>query len=246
MGKEGLPDDYIGREQAYIKHKILESYLKRLFMIVGRSKADVINFVDCFAGPWQEGDKFLADTSIGIALKQMESCKKQLDATFGRNVKFRALFIEKEEKPYTRLKTFLSENHYPTIVAECIHGEYAKSSEEIVNWCKEGFTFFFVDPKGWLNVSDLRPFLAIRNSEFLVNLMYDFINRFVTQFDQKDRMSDIFGETPDFLQDALPEERQSKLLTLFRKNLNKTYDGRSAFVRIEKPGHNRILYYLVW
>lgn len=30
-----MPDAYIGREQAYVKHTILKTYLQRLFMIVG-------------------------------------------------------------------------------------------------------------------------------------------------------------------------------------------------------------------
>lgn len=44
-----MPIEYQGREQAYVKHTILRTYLQRLIMIIGRSEK-VINYVDCFAG----------------------------------------------------------------------------------------------------------------------------------------------------------------------------------------------------
>ena len=34
-----VPDAYHGREQAYIKHRLLEGYLEKLFMIIGMSSA---------------------------------------------------------------------------------------------------------------------------------------------------------------------------------------------------------------
>ena len=43
-------ENYKGRSQAYIKHRLLEAYLKRLFMIIGQHEK-VIRYVDCFAGP---------------------------------------------------------------------------------------------------------------------------------------------------------------------------------------------------
>ena len=47
---------YAGREQSFLKHTILETYLERLFMIVGRTEV-VINYVDFFAGPWADNNK---------------------------------------------------------------------------------------------------------------------------------------------------------------------------------------------
>lgn len=63
MAASKMPDAYIGKEQAYVKHAILKTYLQRLFMIVGQGKGPVINYVDCFAGPWQEEDQNLSNTS---------------------------------------------------------------------------------------------------------------------------------------------------------------------------------------
>ena len=48
-----IPAEYRGREQAYIKHTLLETYLFKLFMIIGQS-LPTVSYVDCLAGPWQE------------------------------------------------------------------------------------------------------------------------------------------------------------------------------------------------
>ncbi len=39
MSNTKMPEAYLGREQSYIKHTILSSYLTRLFMIIGSSVA---------------------------------------------------------------------------------------------------------------------------------------------------------------------------------------------------------------
>ena len=72
-----MPKAYIGKEQAYVKHTILKKYLQRLFMIVGK-KEKIINYVDCFSGPWKEKNYDLSDTSIGISLEQMAGCQQTL------------------------------------------------------------------------------------------------------------------------------------------------------------------------
>jgi len=58
-------------------------------------------------------------------------------------------------------------------------------------------------------------------------------------------MMELFGEIPVFGHET-PEERQEILLELYRSNLGKHYDGRTAYVPIEKPGQKRVHYYLVY
>ena len=73
--REAMPATYDGREQAYAKHVLLESYLGKLVMIIGQSlgakrpKEVEITFVDCFAGPWQSNDPELGGTSISLSLR---------------------------------------------------------------------------------------------------------------------------------------------------------------------------------
>lgn len=244
-----MPDAYIGKEQAYIKHTILKTYLQRLFMIVGRKKEEVINYVDCFAGPWQAGDEDLADTSIGVSIEQMISCQQSLRDTFSRNIRFRALYIEKDPKAFIHLQEFLSQKSYPDIEIDCLNGDYTDLLDQIVSWCGKHFTFFFIDPTGWQNVvgaKTMLPLLQLDKVEFLINLMYDFINRFVGKEIHADDMVEIFGDLPAFNNET-PEQRQRILLSLYRNNLKKNYSGgRTAYVTIQKPGLDRVLYYLVY
>ena len=93
-----IPESYHGREQAFVKHQLLETYLLRLFMIIGQYQKN-IRYVDCFSGPWQEGCDDLQDTSIGIALKIIQKCREGLKQ-MGRNVTFQALFIEKNKNSF--------------------------------------------------------------------------------------------------------------------------------------------------
>jgi len=57
-----IPQDYKGKEQSFIKHRLLETYLERLFMIIGQHE-NRIRYVDCFAGPWKTESDNLKDTS---------------------------------------------------------------------------------------------------------------------------------------------------------------------------------------
>jgi hypothetical protein len=72
-----IPDAYKGREQAYFKHRLLEAYLERLFLIIGHHQKTIC-YVDCFAGPWQEKGEGLEDTSIAKSLNIIKKCQNGL------------------------------------------------------------------------------------------------------------------------------------------------------------------------
>jgi hypothetical protein len=44
--------DYSGREQAYVKHRLLEEYLAPLAYKVGSAWESIV-YVDAFSGPWE-------------------------------------------------------------------------------------------------------------------------------------------------------------------------------------------------
>jgi len=243
-----MPDVYIGKEQAYVKHTILKTYLQRLFMIIGQGRESTINYVDCFAGPWQEEDERLSDTSIGVSLEQMAECRRQLKDQFDKDVTFRALYIEKDPVAFRKLEAFLSERPYPGIEAKCLQGDYTKLLTEVVSWCNGKFSFFFVDPTGWQQVVGARtmqPLLRLGKAEFLINLMYDFVNRFVATDRHAEDMIELFGEVP-VIEGKSSEQRQKIVLNLDRENLKKYYGGRTAYISVNKPGQERVHYFLVY
>lgn len=242
-----IPKEYIDREQAFIKHTILRTYLQRLLMIIGRSET-IVNYVDCFAGPWSEESAELEDTSIGISLQQMKQCHESLIKQFGKNIRFRALYIEKDKKAYGKLQRFLVKNHSP-IEVECIHGDYTENIEKIAQWTGGAFTFFFVDPKGWkkvISAPTLAPLLRLKKVEFLINFMYDFLNRAMNIDEHVAESAELLGKSIDFTGEESSSERQKIIVSRYREAINAEYSGRTAFVPVERPGKERILYFLIY
>lgn len=242
-----IPMEYQGREQAYVKHTILRTYLQRLFMIIGRSE-QVINYVDCFAGPWSEESDDLRDTSIGISLSLMKDCAKSLEERHGAKVKFRALYIEKNDDAFAKLQRFLSHNTGSGVEASCIHGDYTKKIADIASWAKLGFTFFFIDPKGWkvITAPVLAPLLALNRAEFLINLMYDFVNRAMSMKAQQANVEELLGKPITFSGEETATERQHIIVSQYRQMMGNLYNGRTAHVTVERPGMDRVLYFLIY
>ena len=149
-----VPESYRNREQAYVKHHLLRTYLERLFMIIGQTQS-IIRYVDCFSGPWNEQDENLQDTSIGISLGIMHKCQAGLKR-MGKSVRFQALFIEKDKRAFEKLEAYLSTCTSLDVITAARNGEFYDLREQILNWCgQDDFTFFFIDPKGWKRVIEI-------------------------------------------------------------------------------------------
>lgn len=243
-----IPMEYHGREQAYVKHTILKTYLQRLFMIIGRNET-VINYVDCFAGPWSEESEDLHDTSIGISLRLMKDCAKSLEEVHGCKVKFRALYIEKNKTAFAKLKNFLDNDTSECVSSRCIQGDYTTKIDEVAAWASHHFTFFFIDPKGWnkvINAPVLAPLLALNKAEFLINFMYDFLNRAMAMKSQQTNVEELLGKTVKFSGDETAAQRQQIIVSQYRQAICSLYGGRSAHVTVERPGMDRVLYFLIY
>ena len=248
-----IPQDYKGKEQSFIKHRLLETYLERLFMIIGQHE-NRIRYVDCFAGPWKAESDNLKDTSIAISLDIMKGCHESLKK-YGRNVQFKALFIEKNIESYKRLNSFLKKEATEEVSAESLHGDFYSLRSDILRWCgNDDFTFFFIDPTGWKDVVEidtLRPLLQRRRSEYLINFMFYSILRVHNQAIFEEHMIRIFGEIPD-TNGMTPLEREEYLLYLYRAHLKKAQPDienkkpRSAYVKILDPYKDRTKYDLVY
>ncbi len=256
-GGAGAPEEYEGREQAYIKHELLKAYLEKLFLIVGMSSSRLgiseICYVDCCAGPWATDSENLTDTSIGVSLRILDKCKKELDKR-GVKLRFKALYVEKEDQPFGRLDKFIKEKTPPGIDAQARHGDFVALREQILLWCgNEAFAFIFVDPKGWKDVavSVLRPLLQRPKSEFLINFMYDFVSRTASMADWKAEIATLLGESVE-VGDMHGAEREKFLVDTYRKNIKSElpasgkYLPRSAHVRVLDRERERPKYHLVY
>ncbi len=247
-----VPDHYVDREQAFIKHELLKGYLEKLFLIVGSSGATELCYVDCFAGPWDVEDEALGSTSIALSLGKLARCRNEL-VKQGKAPRIRALFIEKDDRAYQRLTELLARSTPAGIQAQALHGDFLSLRDDILKWCGDrAFVFFFVDPTGWspVTISHLQPLLVRSKSEFLVTFMYDWINRTASMPGWEGRVSDLLGEPLD-LTALLPAGREQAILGAYRKNLCVAMTkGKerplSAYVRVLDPVKARPKYHLVY
>lgn len=253
-----IPSAYDGREQALIKHVLLESYVEKLFHIVGlnRSVGKVeLCYVDCFAGPWGDASEGMASTSIAISLRVLASCKSTL-AKLGVNATIRALYVEQDATAFGRLTKYLEKDSPAGIATGAIRGDFVSLREDIVRWVgPDAFAFFFVDPKGWkdVGVGVLAPLLRRPRSEFLINFMYDFVNRTMSMESWRAEMTALVGEPID-LDGLAPRIREEKILATYRKNLKACvpagdrakFRARAAHVRVMDPTKERPKYHLVY
>lgn len=252
-----LPEAYRGREQAYVKHYLLEAYLEKLFLIVGLGAQKLgikeLAYVDCFAGPWKDESEALESTSIAISLRVLSKCRTALRG-LGVDLSFRALYVEKDRRAFARLKQYLADREPDGIEAEPLEGDFVELVPVIQEWAsRDSFVFFFIDPKAWrpVSVGVLKPLLQRAHSEFLINFMYDFVNRAVSMEDMKHQIGELLGETPDVgsLQGV---EREKTLLEIYRRNLKglvptqAQWPARSAYARVLDRQKDRPKYHLVY
>src|SRR3546814_63200 len=153
-----------------------------------------ICYVDCFSGPWGTSD--LESTSIAVSLRTMARCKQRLEE-LGVQATMRALYVERDAEAFENLQQYLGHSTPAAVKAECRHGDFVDLRGEILKWSGAGpFTFFFIDPKGWkaIGIEKLRPLLERPRSEFLINFIYDFINRTASMAEWQNEIAEFLGD----------------------------------------------------
>jgi three-Cys-motif partner protein len=256
MDREKL-EPYSGREQASVKHFLLESYLERLIMITASKKYDRIAYVDTFAGPWKSSREDLTDTSFAKAIEVMHGCRIKLAKQFHRSVSFRALFVERDPERFARLKTFADERSTAGIEIKAINEDFAESAESVARWIHaDEMAFVLIDPTGWKDViapATLSPLLGKPNVEMLINVMWNFINLATGHINQEQNLRNIFGEEFPAL---AAEGSISKGANWIHAYLNMLRNAavntpsvsrlRTAWFAVEFPSKNRVFYYLTY
>ena len=143
LGKES----YKTREQAFVKHYVLEHYLERLAFKIGMSGAGyTLNYVDGFSGPWNQSDKQLLDTSPFIAIEKLRKTRSDL-AAMKREFNFRCLLIERESEPFKKLEAQAKAIQDAEI--EPLQGDFENLVAYASEFALKGrrpFGFFFIDP----------------------------------------------------------------------------------------------------
>lgn len=247
------PADYAGREQAYVKHYLLDTYLEAFIHKIA-SRYDCIVYIDGFSGPWQATGTEYQDTSFGIALKSLRSAKEAWKK-LGREVRMSAHLIEKSQRAFAELEKLPP--RFPDIEVIPHNSDFVAVAGEIAARVpRNAFAFVFIDPKGWgIDIKALEPLLRLPNCEVLFNFMFEFINRAASMRDpQIVRGLDALIPFGDWRQqlaaaDTLisPSSRKRILINAFAATIGRV--GGYQFVAdtpVFRPLRDRELYSLVY
>lgn len=245
-----IPDAYIGREQTYLKHLVLKEYLRAWSQKLGSlSQREPITlfYVDCFAGPWESASEGLGDTSVVIGLRAIAEAFYFWQSTKQMPIRVKAIFVEKSKKSFAKLQSYLKDHAPPSVESIALLGTFAEHVDEISASIGNNPAFLFVDPKGWKGVG--MEYVARLASgprrDILVNVMYDFINRF--KGDERaflrDQLKQFFGLEEAALSPELDEEA---LMAEYRERLKaRALLGYVADVAIPHPTSDRTYFRLV-
>lgn len=239
-------EHYRGREQSFIKHLFLQKYLENAAYKLFQGRSPVFNFVDAFAGPWQNSDsESLSDTSFALALTTLENVRRILANLGHSNLKVRFRFCERNPESIAKLQAFAASKTDFDI--RVFSGAFEDNLGKIRAACsdiRDSFTFTFIDPTGW-NV-DSRPifaFLKELRGEVLFNFMSEHVNRHAG-------WDGVAASVGRFLADpawrpafeALPDiSNEEKVLRLFKAKMKEA--GAATYlpdIVIRKPREDRI------
>jgi three-Cys-motif partner protein len=206
------------------KHLLLKRYLDAWFPILGRYN-DRINYIDGFAGPgeYEGGEE-------GSPLLAIEAARSHVDrGTLSANVNIRFFFIEADHESAKHLDDKLSRITIPPqFKVKVIEREFASAIGEVLDHLQStgkllAPTFAFVDPFGFSGIplSLMAQILRYPKCEVFVNIMVDFINRFLEHPNDSvvAHVPQTFGTDEVLGIPAQAGDRVAALLNLYRRQL---------------------------
>ena len=246
------PQDYVGREQMWVKHWMLQRYLEQLVFKVGQGRSNWRRFVyiDAYAGPWQSQTQDLSDTSFGTALRVMRSCQGKL-AQLGRQIPMHAVFFELNKLRAAKLIQYAGENSTPKLTISAFQGDFMDHLDAVASQLRDDdFAFVLIDPTGYKDIvpERLTPLLRRRGVEVLINLMWDFINRF-WDTDQAPVLDKLFGADRRQRCGSLQREHDVSQLYAHRlRDVAGSVGGRlyASTFPVQHPEKDRTHYFLIY
>lgn len=226
------------------KHEILRRYLGAWFPILG-SKLPRIVYIDGFCGPGrylggEEGSPIIA---LKEALKQPVLATSEVNFLFIDERADRITHLEKELSTLKIPKNF----HVSPLVNE-FENTITKILEDLQ---REGYqlapTFAFIDPFGFMGApfSLVERLLKNPRTEVFINIMIDFVNRFVehpTPAAQQ-HIKGLLSVTDEEISKVVnSQDRKLAFRQLYQERLHK----HAKFVRFFEmyDDRNRLIYYL--
>lgn len=215
-----MGEEYRGREQTWLKHRVLEKYLAAWSHKLGsnRGRTNHLWYVDGFAGPWQSQHEAHGDTSIAIGLRALNDAARTW-ARAGHQIALHAVFVEKDRRAFQTLRDFAGSNA-GSVDVHTFEGPLGDHVDTIDRLVGSAPAFVFVDPTGWDGAA-LRFITTLgrgRLRDVMVNFMYNHINRF--KDDERaflrSQMREFFGLNEA---DLPPGLREDELMAFYRQRL---------------------------
>jgi len=226
------------------KHEILRRYLGAWFPILG-SKIPRIVYMDGFCGP----GRYLGGEEGSPIIALQEARKQPILA--GSEVSF--LFIDEREDRIKHLESELSLLNIPSnFHIDTRVNEFEDTLTKLLDDLeKRGAhlapTFAFIDPFGFKGTpfSLIKRLMANSRTEVFINIMVDYVNRFVEHPLPVDRkhIKDLLGASDDEIEDVV--NSQDRILA-FRQLYQGKLLKHAKFVRYfeMRDDRNKVIYYL--
>ncbi|PKP71837.1 MAG: hypothetical protein CVT82_00250 [Alphaproteobacteria bacterium HGW-Alphaproteobacteria-4] len=206
-----IDEAYLNREHSGIKHWFLSRYLEEASykVLLAPGMDPVFNYIDGFAGPWDVSDELnYTDSSFDLSVRVLKRTQDAL-AKMGRSVRIRFFLCEKDPVTFKKLEGYAARQS--GIELKVFEGAFEDHLSRIAQACKTGFTFTFIDPKGWsLHTEEIARFLAAQKGDFILNFMANPINRhagydpveasfgrFLADPDWKSKMGEMAADQPN-------------------------------------------------
>lgn len=226
------------------KHEILERYLDAWFPILAKYNQRII-YLDGFCGPgrYKGGEDGSPIIAIKKALNHFGKLKDR-EITF--------IFIDERKDRIDHLKSEIASMTIPsnfTIYTEV--SEFEKTVSQILSDLKSknlniAPTFAFIDPFGFKGIpfSVVKELLSNSKTEVFINIMAEFINRFVEHPDAATRQHiiDLFGTAQSLQVIANGGNRLENLRQLYQTQLQTCAKYIRYFEMQDE--HGRVIYYL--
>jgi three-Cys-motif partner protein len=158
---------YFRREQSQIKHVVLENYLERFAIIVGKW-SDGILYVDGFSGPWNSVSTDFRDSSFAVALKKLRSAREAVKSTFGRDLRIKCIILERDAEAYAQLEEYSKRQADVEIIS--LNRDFEVAILDLVRIIQSHrpgfFPFILIDPTGWSGFSMDTIFESTRETTY--------------------------------------------------------------------------------
>ncbi|HNU62725.1 MAG: three-Cys-motif partner protein TcmP [Candidatus Cloacimonas sp.] len=232
------------KEHTKTKHDILQCYLEKWFVILG--KYYPVNYFDCFGGCGIytfDGVTFNPGSPILAAQAWLKRGNKAND--------LRMICIEKKKANLENLKKVFAD-YLPTMrTPYFIQDDFDHSVNAILDDIDKSDkvlapSFFFVDPFGFtLKYSTIKRIMNVEKSEVFLNFMYDSVQRHLTNPNVNNCMDELFGckQWKDIANCSSLKKEQA-IIGFYRDQLKEIANFVIPF-RVCYTDRNRTIYYLI-